>query len=275
MDGFGYDPVTAIAESDATGRVAEIFADIRATMDIPMLTSIWRGLVAVDGGLESVWRAAKPLYLTGQPAAALAHVVAHAVLPDPEKLTAKQFADADVTANDLDAARAIIDAYNRSNGMNLIALSVLVSEPSGAPADFAPVAPPAPWPDLRPLRERDAIDGETWDLIVRINQLGLGPEKGEVATLWRHLAHWPGLLSLIETGLTPPGRDGRLDQAIQSVHGHAQQAAAQVASRRQEPVDLPADARAMIAHYVATPYRVTRMVALGHGLSHWLADATP
>ena len=40
INAYGTDPVSAIAEADATGEVAEIFADIRATMDIPMLTSI-------------------------------------------------------------------------------------------------------------------------------------------------------------------------------------------------------------------------------------------
>ena len=42
MAEHGDDPVSAIAEEDAVGEVAEIFADIRATMDIPLLTSIWR-----------------------------------------------------------------------------------------------------------------------------------------------------------------------------------------------------------------------------------------
>ena len=46
-------PVTAMAESDATGEVAEIFADIRETMEIPLLTSIWRILVDIEGGLRS------------------------------------------------------------------------------------------------------------------------------------------------------------------------------------------------------------------------------
>ena len=46
-------PVTAMAESDATGEVAEIFADIRETMEIPLITSIWRILVDIEGGLRS------------------------------------------------------------------------------------------------------------------------------------------------------------------------------------------------------------------------------
>ena len=37
---FSYDPVTAIDEATATGVTAEIFADIRQTMGIPLITSI-------------------------------------------------------------------------------------------------------------------------------------------------------------------------------------------------------------------------------------------
>lgn len=41
------DPVTAISEAGVTGRTAEIFADIREVMQIPLITSTWRMLAAV------------------------------------------------------------------------------------------------------------------------------------------------------------------------------------------------------------------------------------
>ena len=62
-----HDPVTALSEEDATGRTAEIFAEIREVMQIPLVTSIWRTLAAVDGGLETAWPATRPLYESGQP----------------------------------------------------------------------------------------------------------------------------------------------------------------------------------------------------------------
>ena len=55
MNNYGSDPVSAIVETEAAGETAEIFADIRATMEIPLLTSIWRTLVSIDGGLAAVW----------------------------------------------------------------------------------------------------------------------------------------------------------------------------------------------------------------------------
>ena len=71
-------------ESEATGETAAIFADIRETMQLPFITSIWRTLVAIDGGLNTAWEAAKPLYETGQPAAVVLNLRRRAMLPVPE-----------------------------------------------------------------------------------------------------------------------------------------------------------------------------------------------
>ena len=45
--------MTAIAETDATGEIADIFADIRETMELPLITSIWRILVDIEDGLPT------------------------------------------------------------------------------------------------------------------------------------------------------------------------------------------------------------------------------
>ena len=64
---FSYDPVTAINEEEAKGKTAEIFLDIRNTMNIPLITSIWRGLASMDNSLEDIWTLTKPIYLSGTP----------------------------------------------------------------------------------------------------------------------------------------------------------------------------------------------------------------
>ena len=49
---FAYDPVTAMDEATATGETAVLFAEIRQTMRIPLVTSIWRGLAGMDDSLR-------------------------------------------------------------------------------------------------------------------------------------------------------------------------------------------------------------------------------
>ena len=51
---ISYDPVSAIDENEAVGLNADIFLDIRQTMKIPLVTSIWRGLADIDDSLEAV-----------------------------------------------------------------------------------------------------------------------------------------------------------------------------------------------------------------------------
>ena len=58
---FAYDPVTALSEVDAKGEIAVIFNDIKCTMQIPILTSIWRGLASIENGVSGTWRNIKPM----------------------------------------------------------------------------------------------------------------------------------------------------------------------------------------------------------------------
>lgn len=53
--------VRPIDEATATGRVAEIFADIRQTKNIPFVPNLWRVLATNPTQLEIVWNTLKTL----------------------------------------------------------------------------------------------------------------------------------------------------------------------------------------------------------------------
>ena len=272
-EGYSHDPVSAIAEAEATGETAVIFADIRQTMQLPLITSIWRTLAGVKGGLRPVWAAAKPLYASGQPDAALCRVLERVVLPVPGPLVPGQLARAGVRAGDLPMILAILDAYNRSNGLNLMALTGLVATPAGLPANHPVPPPPSTWPILPPLLAQADMAADTWTLLHHLNRFGATPDEPGLATLWRHLAHWPGLLAVIHAGLAPLRKDGTIQRSIRQLLAGAQAEGASLARLRPERIDMPEAARAMIAHYVRHPGLVVRMVAIGHGLAHWLRQA--
>jgi hypothetical protein len=63
---FAYDPVTAIDEAKATGETAALFAEIRRTMHIPLVTSIWRGQAGTADSLCLACVAAKPIWSPSQ-----------------------------------------------------------------------------------------------------------------------------------------------------------------------------------------------------------------
>jgi hypothetical protein len=172
---FAYDPVTAIDEAKATGETAALFAEIRQTLRIPLVTSIWRGLASMDDGLRLAWVAAKPIYESGEPERALTRSVAAVGLPGPEPLAPTALACVGLTESDLVAARVVVAAYNRSNGLNLMALAGLIA-PSATGAATAPavsaVESRSDWPPLPPLLPSEAIRADTWDIIRHVNAFG-------------------------------------------------------------------------------------------------------
>ncbi|HVY04662.1 MAG TPA: hypothetical protein VHB46_01675 [Burkholderiales bacterium] len=270
MSDFSYDPVTALDEATATGQAAAIFADIRATMGIPLVTSIWRGLAGMGNGLAEVWSLARPIYASGLPEAALARVVASSGLPEPEPLVRGQLAQAGIGGRDLDDIRAILAAYNRSNGMNLVALAALITPPAtGAAADDARPAVPD-WPPLRPLLAREAIDAETWSKVRQVNALGATGIDAGVATLWRHLAHWPGFLVLAHAAFAPLQSQGAIDAANSRVVALALAEGARMARLRPAKFEISPQARDTVTSYVRSPTQVARMVSIGHALARWL-----
>ncbi len=268
---FSYDPVTAVDEATATGATAEIFADIRETMGIPLVTSIWRGLAGMEESLPKVWALAKPIYRSGLPEAALARLIAHTDLPLPQPLVATQLICAGISPRDLDSIHAIVAAYNRSNGMNLVALAALVTPPGKDRTNAIQQTNAPLWPRLPPLLARDKINADTWNMIRLVNAFGAPGIDAHVATLWRHLAHWPGLVALIYTAFAPLQASGAIAAASTQVVALAREEGARMAHLRPAVFDIPQQARDTISDYVNQPTHVSRMVTLGHALAKWLA----
>lgn len=273
MSDFAYDPVTAIDESAAVGDTA-VFAEIRRTMGIPRVTSIWRGLAGMDDSLRPAWDAAKPIYESGEPERALARSIAATNLPSPEPLAPTALTCIGMTEGDVGTARAVIAAYNRSNGLNLMALATLIAPTvtgSGAVPVAASRASPARWPPLPLLLSREVIAAETWDIIRRVNAFGAAGIDAGIATLWRHLAHWPALLALIHSAFAPLQSRGLIDEANARLVALSNVEGAHMAHLRPISPAVSPKALAAITGYVSSPTQVARVVVIGHALAAWLA----
>ncbi len=268
---FSYDPVTAVDEGTATGRTAEIFADIRETMGIPLVTSIWRGLADIDNSLPKVWEATKPIYLSGHVEQALSAVVDQAGLPMPEPMAPTQMACVGIDDAQLDSITTIVDAYNRSNGMNMIALAALIAPHAGVREAACPRALPK-WAAYPPLKAREALDENTWELIRHVNAFGAPDIDAHVATLWRHLGHWPNLLALIYSALAPKHADGSIARSADRMVELSREQGERLAPWRNAEIVFSGQARKTVTSYVTTPTQVVRMVTIGHTLARWLPN---
>jgi hypothetical protein len=254
------DPVPAVTEAEATGETAEIYADIRATLDIGVVNLIWRHLATMDGALPWVWSAIKPVYVSGAAAREAAALFDGLGLPELPIFPEAALRVAGVGDADRETVIAILDSYNRGNSLNLIAWSALAVEPSGeapiASADAVEaVAKPIP-----PLPSMEALEPDIRDLVLALSTLGAGPGDRIIPSLYRHLAGWPGFLSLIWSVIAPMHHDGRLkvlmDRGWDAAHRHAGRIAGAVTLGPEPP--SAAEARAGIEEFKRTA--ISRMV---------------
>lgn len=259
-----HDPLTALAEDSAEGRVAELFHEIRSTMQIPFLTSIWRILAADVRELEQVWSSVRPLYSNGQVDASWEYFQ-HCFNPHVDiDYLATEGGSLAIDAKSAHVALALLRAYNRSNGMNFIALTALLEPPAAERVLHPFQAPVAPWPKLPPLQAMAELTPAVQQSILDLNQLGQSGDEVVVATLWRHLASgWPELLRPLRAALAPLDDAARLSSAISdSLISVAAEGSRLAASLPAAPRFAQAT-QELIRDYVKDPRLVARMVVIG------------
>lgn len=233
-------PIPAVAESDARGETAALFADIRSALGVPVVNLVWRHLATMPGALDWAWSAIGPLYRSGAAAREGGALLAALPLPARPAWSRDELRAAGVDEAAEREVVIVLDSYHRSNAMNLVALTTL-RRALERPADARPAAvvaagePPTVegrLPALLPLAE---IAPATAALIHELDRFG---ERGAVripATMYRHLAHWPGFLGLARALVAPLDQDGRLNGLIERASAVAGTAAERLAGEIAAP----------------------------------------
>lgn len=233
------DPIAAISESAATGEVRGLFEDIKAVLEVPVVNLIFRHLATLPGCLEWSWAALRPLYVSGRISEAADRLTGSLDLPAVARMTRAEMVGAGVDTDGERQVATILDAYNRSNVMNIVALMVLLAGVRSATAPAAVQLPdpvkggrsgPTPRP-LPPLLSLEVMSDETRALVVALNALGDREDGRVMASMYRHLAHWPGYLALALTRLAPLAESGALAAATDRVREGARREAAALGPR--------------------------------------------
>lgn len=209
----GQDSVPSILEADARGEIAEIFADIRKVLGTSVVNLIWRHLATLPGALPWAWATVRPLYLGAAPrhAEAVRRTIA---LPDLPAFSADTLLASGIDESDQTIIRNVLDSYQSTNALALVALSALLAhyEPRAAdPVAAAEAAPPPARVKIPELPPMDALDPEVARLVSELNGFGEDTEPQLIASMYRHLAYWPMYLALVRTMLVPLQAEGRLD----------------------------------------------------------------
>jgi len=246
------DPVPTISEADATGEIADLYADIRASLGVPLVNLIWRNLAAIPGGLAWAWRSVKPLYANGAIQAEARALLEGQQLPDMPVLPVSALRAAGVDGGAEKAIHAILESYDRSNPLNLVALSALLAGLNGetAPADPAALPDTAKAPELDvalpTLLPLDDMADSTADLVRGINRLGARGQDHIIVSMPRHLAHWPGYLALYWTLIAPLDANGTLHGCIDAVLADGRRRGARLAAGFAAVETPPEESRAAI-----------------------------
>ena len=233
------DPVPAITEAAATGETATIYADIRQVLGVDVVNLIWRHLATIPGALPWAWGTLRPLYVDGTIAAEAAALHNDLDLPPLPPFPPETLPAAGLLGDDLRTIRNILAAYDRTNGMASIAVSALLARLDGEP--LAPDAagsrvgagsrepqPAIPLPRLLNVAD---LSPATAELVTTLNRLGTRRASPILASMYRHLAHWPIYLALAWTLIAPLEADGRLGRLIDDTAAKARARAAHVALR--------------------------------------------
>ena len=213
-----------LAYDAAPDQVRAIYDEICRWAAVPIPALIFRHLATHKGVLEEVWDGIGPLFRNGQiPEAAWR--VASAATPVAFIPTVEANARTVIGLTDSALAQAYnaLDAYNRANPVNLLAMLSLLerlkSDDAVRPLSSRTWTPPAPVPT--PMPPMAPLDTMPPDIRLLINDLGFGDRSTidpVVPSLYRHFTNWPGYLALLHVLLVPRFRDGSLATATEHVH---------------------------------------------------------
>ena len=251
--------VPSILETEASGEIAEIYADIRRTLDTSVVNLIWRNLATMPGALAWAWSAIRPLYLA--PAAAHAESIRRSLkLPDIPRISKDALSAAGIDQAALTDIRTVLSSYYHTNALALAVLSALLEhyDPSDAePAQPSGIVPASAPTELPPLPPMQSLSPEVQGLIRELNEFGEDTDSFLIASMYRHLAYWPPYLAIVRTLLAPHQADGNLNALTRSARAmgraHGKMLAHQLAPG-QPPDCLPAalaSCRLFVEHPIA------------------------
>ena len=269
---ISYDPVSVIDEKEAIGETAKIFKDIRETMNIPLITSIWRGLAEVDDSLEKIWTIARPIYETQNPEKKLKEIIEEIKLPLLPKLTDDELSKNRLAPKDWEDILIILKAYNRSNGMNMVVLHSIIKQNFPSCLNILKnKKKKIIWPVLQKLQKKEEIKPNIWQLVCNVNSICAPNGKNSyVATLWRHLAHWPFFLEIMYIKLSKLSEEKVLQSLLFKTQKYLQESGLLIEAKEYFNNDLSSRAYSIIKNYVYEKDKVIRMVVIGFIMQKWI-----
>jgi hypothetical protein len=198
--------LSELAERDATGALAAIYAEIRRLWAVPYVSSLQRHLATRPGWLEWTWAALSPAFTSGRAQLAAWHAVEAVTVPCLPPISRDALRVWSVDAAAEAAIRATCASFARVSPVNLVLSGLLRrllagERPAGANSIVTGWTPPAPLGPLPPLANVAALPPAERAVLTTLGTTVAG--EPFVPGLYRMLVGWPGFLAHVATVLHP------------------------------------------------------------------------
>lgn len=258
-----------LPEAHATGELRRIYAEIRRLSGVPMVALIYRHLATIPGALEWAWALLEPAMRAGAVQDAAWRLAGRARIPRQPAIPAAALRAAGIEEADERAIAQVLDAYNRANPVNIVAVRCLSLHLDGHP----PAATEASWPtweapaaiaSLPAMVNPQAMTPTVRELAMLLTDRGATEAPSPLwPSLYRHLAHWPAFLGFAAV-VVPPAFEA-IDAAAAKLRQQVDDAAVTIASRLSTPHPAPAGAQARQLQGAIGQFsgRIPEMVVIG------------
>ena len=192
-------------ESQATGRIAEIYDEIRSFSGVAYVSSLQRYVATLPGVLDWAWTALRPAMASGVIPEAGWRLAREIRLPPARTVAPETLRRWGVDGGALTAIRNIAANFVRVSPVNLMMGACLRCVLNGAAPSGAGYAqrwtPPAPLPPMPGNVDPVALPDDQRAVLMRFATDMDGTPF--IPALYRQLAHWPPVLAWFADELAP------------------------------------------------------------------------
>lgn len=193
-----------LSEDAATGRIAEIYEEIRRYSGVAYVSSLQRYLATLPGVLEWAWDALRPAMVSGAIPETGWRLAEAVRLAPADPVPVSTLRGWGIDADALGAIRNVAANFVRVSPVNLVTGACLAqllngTRPSGA-AFAGAWSPPPMLPPMPGLVDPTAVPAEQRAVLIQFVAEVDG--KPFIPALYRQMAHWPAVLAWLAEALS-------------------------------------------------------------------------
>lgn len=194
-----------LPEAAATGRVAEIYEEIRRFSGVPYVSSLQRYLATMPGVLEWAWDALRPAIVSGAIPEAGWRLARTVRLSPAAPVAVSTLQEWRIDAASLASIRNVAANFVRVSPVNLMTGACLTrllnGERSSGPGFPNAWSPPAMLPPMPGNADPASLPPDQRAVLMRFATMVDG--QPFIPALYRQIAHWPAVLAWLAAELAP------------------------------------------------------------------------